>query len=320
MRKFFALIVALVALSPLAFAQEQEVKIEAEWGTLYGTLAVPEDGASTAIVIVAGSGPTDRNGNSSMQVTTYAYKMLSDALVDAGYAVLRYDKRAIGMSYAPREVVLSAVFSDFVDDAALCVDYLRDAGYDKVVVAGHSEGGQIALHLARRADVAVDGLVLLSAAGYTMETILMRQLSAQLMPAHMGLMLSATDIIQRLKRGEDVAEERVPKELLSLFHPAVQPFLRSCLKTDPAELIAGVEEPVLIISGGRDIQVSVDNAERLLASSNGAKHISFEDMSHVLKDATTDDRVEQMLSVYTNSQLPLSEGLTDAIVEFLKTI
>lgn len=319
MRKIVAILLFL-ALSPLAFAQEQEVKIEAEWGTLYGTLAVPDEGASTAVVIVAGSGPTDRNGNSSLQLNTYAYKMLSDALVDTGYAVLRYDKRAIGMSYAPREVVLSAVFSDFVDDAALCVDYLHDVGYDKVVVAGHSEGGEIALYLALRDDVAIDGIVLLSAAGYSMETILMRQLSAQLMPSYMGLMISATDILQRLKRGEDVAEDRIPKELVSLFHPSVQPFLRSNLTTDPAELIAKVDVPTLIISGGRDIQVSVDNAERLLASSNGAKHISFENMSHVLKDSTTDDRVEQLLSVYANSQLPLTEGLADAIVEFLKTI
>ena len=117
MRKIVAILLFLT-LSPMAFAGEQEVRIDADWGTLYGTLAVPEDGATTAVVIVAGSGPTDRNCNSSLQITTYAYKMLSDALVDAGYAVLRYDKRAIGMSYAPREVVLSAVFSDFVDDAA----------------------------------------------------------------------------------------------------------------------------------------------------------------------------------------------------------
>ena len=319
MRKIVAILLFLT-LSPMAFAGEQEVRIDADWGTLYGTLAVPEEGATTAVVIVAGSGPTDRNGNSSLQITTYAYKMLSDALVDAGYAVLRYDKRAIGMSLAPREVVLSAVFSDFVDDAALCVDYLRNEGYDKVVVAGHSEGGMVALHLALRDDVSVDGIVLLSAAGYPMDTILMRQLSAQLMPSYMGLMVSATDIIQRLKRGEDVAEDRIPKELISLFHPSVQPYLRSYLTTDPAELIAKVECPTLIISGGRDIQVSVDNAERLFSSSKGAKHISFADMSHVLKDATTDDRIEQMLSVYTNSQLPLTEGLADAIVEFLKSL
>lgn len=161
---------------------------------------------------------------------------------------------------------------------------------------------------------------MLSAAGYPMDTILMRQLSAQLMPSYMGLMVSATDIIQRLKRGEDVAEDRIPKELISLFHPSVQPYLRSYLTTDPAELIAKVECPTLIISGGRDIQISVDNAERLFVSSKGAKHISFADMSHVLKDATTDDRIEQMLSVYTNSQLPLTEGLADAIVEFLKSL
>ena len=320
MKKFSTILLLIFALSVSVFGQSRDVEIDAEWGKICGTLATPEEGASTAVVIVAGSGPTDRNGNSGLNLNTYCYKMLSDALAEEGYAVLRYDKRGIGMSQAPTEVILSAVFDHFVDDAALCVDYLRDAGYDKVVMVGHSEGGEIALALASRDTTALDGIVLLSAAGYTMETILMRQLSAQLMPNYMGLMLSATNILQSLKRGQDVAEDRIPKELISLFHPAVQPYLRSYLTLDPADLIAKVEQRVLIISGGRDIQVSVDNAERLLESAKRGQHISFADMSHILKDTTTDDRIEQMLSVYTNAQLPLTEGLVAAIVDYLKTL
>lgn len=318
MRKFFVVILLQMAFATLALAQEREVSIAAEWGSISATLALPDEGVTTAALIVAGSGPTDRNGNSSLQLNTYAYKMLSDELVEGGFAVLRYDKRGLPLSAAPTELMLNVVFSDYVDDAALCVDYLRDMGYDRVVVVGHSEGGQIALELALRSELGVDGVVLLSAAGYPMETILMRQLSAQLMPSYVGLMVAATDIIQRLKRGENIAEESIPKELLSLFHPAVQPFVRSNLTTDPQELISRVEQPALIISGGRDIQVSVDNAERLVERAKRGKHISFENMCHTLKDTATSDRIEQLMSVYINSQLPLSDGLAAAVVEFMK--
>ena len=320
MRRLVATVFCLVAALTALHASERGVVIPAPWGSISATLATADTGSDTAVLIVAGSGPTDRNGNSGLSLNTYTYKMLSDGLVRSGYDVLRYDKRAIGESRYEVGDIAEVVFDDFVDDAALCVAYLRSLGYQRVVVAGHSEGGSIALHLALREDVAVDGLVLLCAPGYPMDAILMKQLAAQLVPQYLGLMASATNIINTLKRGEMVAEERVPCELMSLFHPSVQPYLRSYLTTDPAELIAKVECPTLIISGGRDIQVSVDNAERLFSSSKDAKHISFADMSHVLKDATTDDRIEQMLSVYTNSQLPLTEGLADAIVEFLKSL
>lgn len=320
MRRFIIIIASVLMAVAGCRAAEEEVSISTPWGAIAATLATPDGNSSTAVLIIAGSGPTDRNCNSSLNLNTYAFKMLSDELTREGFAVLRYDKRAIGLSHYPAEEVPNIVFQDFIDDAALCVGYLRDAGYEKVIVAGHSEGGRIAIDLALRDDIEVDGIVLLSAAGYSMETILMRQLSAQLMPAHMGLMVSATNIIQSLKRGDDVPEDRIPKELLSLFHPTVQPFIRSYLTTDPAELMAEVDVPALIISGGRDIQVTIDNAERLKSVAKHGKHINFEDMSHVLKDATSNDQIEQLVSVYTNSQLPLTKGLSSAITEFIDNI
>ena len=303
----------------VASAAEREVEVVCDWGKISATLCVPDGGAKTAVVIVAGSGPTDRNGNSGYNLTTWAYKLLSDELVEQGYAVLRYDKRGIGLSTMDMSKASELTFDDYVDDARRCVDFLRSEGFERVVVAGHSEGGTIALCLASEG-CGVDGITLLSAPGYAIDAILMRQLSAQLMPQYMGLMVTATDIIQRIKRGEEVPLERIPKELISLFHPSVQRFLATSMAYDPAELMAKVECPVLIISGGRDIQVSVDNGERLAASSKGAKHRIFPNMSHVLKDAESGDRIEQLVSVYVNSQLPLTEGLSTAITDFLATI
>lgn len=309
--------VVFVAVVGTAAAAEREVSIPCTWGNISATLALPDKECSTAVVIVAGSGPTDRNANSGFNLNTYSYKLLSDELVARGCAVLRYDKRGVGQSVMAREEYADVVFDDFVDDAARCVAFLHDEGFERVVVAGHSEGGRIALELGAREGSGVDGLVLLATAGYGIDTILLRQLSAQLMPTYIGLMLRATDIINRLKRGERVAEENIPKELISLFHPNVQSFLISSMVGDPCEVAGRCNCPMLIISGGRDIQVAVDNGEALARAVPDARHIVFERMSHVLKDSASEERMEQLVEVYTNPSLPLTEGLADAIAEFL---
>lgn len=319
MRRLILSIIVMVTAICTVVAQEREVVIACDWGDISATLNTPEAGCDVAVLIVAGSGPTDRNGNSGQSLNTYTYKMLSDNLVKSGIAVLRYDKRAIGRSRLNDPATIpNLVFGDFVDDAARCVDYLHSEGFKKVVVAGHSEGGEIALHLALREDVAVDGLVLLCCPGFPMDQILNAQLSAQLVPQHVGLMVTATTIIKRIKAGESVPVESIPQELLSLFHPSVQPFLSSSMAFDPAELMSRVEQPTLVISGGRDIQVTKENAERLMAGAKCGEHIHFEQMTHILKDADTNDRIQQLVNVYVNANLSLTEGLSEAIIKFVK--
>ena len=304
----------------VSYADSCEVSVLCEWGALSATLDVPDGGSDTAVVIIAGSGPTDRYGNSNVGLSTYCYKMLADGLVEHGIAVLRYDKRAIGLSQIPAEDIPNLLFDDYVDDARACVDFLRGEGYARVILAGHSEGGLIALLVAAQGEGVVDGVVELCAPGYAIDDILMRQLSASLVPAHVGLMAKATNIIRSLKRGESVAEEEIPQELISLFHPIVQPFLINNMQYDPAEVIKQTTSPMLVITGGRDIQVTVDNGDRLCKANPSAQHITFENMTHVLKDSSTSDRMEQMLSIYTNSTLPLTEGLVTTIVSFINNI
>lgn len=319
MKRLLLSIMAMVSTICTVAAQEREVVISCDWGDISATLNTPTMGSDIAVLIVAGSGPTDRNGNSGQGLNSYAYKMLSDELVKDGVAVLRYDKRAIGRSRLNDPTTIpNLVFDDFVDDAVRCVDYLRGEGFKKIVVAGHSEGGEIALHLALREDVDVDSLVLLCCPGYPMDQILNAQLSAQLVPQHLGLMVTATTLMQRIKAGEMVAVESIPQELLSLFHPSVQPFLCSSMAFDPAELMSRVEQPALIISGGRDIQVTKDNAEKLIARVKHGEHIHFEQMTHILKNADTNDRIQQLMGVYTNANLPITEGVSTAIIEFVK--
>lgn len=315
------LVMGFVLSAGLAYGAEEEVVVETPWGLLSATLSSPDQGSDVVALIVAGSGPTDRNGNSGYGLNSWCYKMLSDELVEKGVAVMRYDKRGVGQSRLNDPTSVGDVlFEDFVDDASACVAYLRSRGFERVVVIGHSEGGEIAQHLALREDVAVEGIVLLCSPGYSMDSILLTQLSAQLVPQHIGLMVTATSIINAIKRGESVAEERVPKELMSLFHPSVQKFLHSSMAFDPQQLMAEITLPALIVSGGRDVQVSVDNGQRLMEVAQRGTYALFENMCHVLKDAPSSDRVEQLMGVYTNSQQPLSQGLSKTIVDFITNI
>lgn len=320
MKRLYLSAISILCFVVASFAAEEEVQITAPWGNIAATLATPEGGSDTAVLIIAGSGPTDRNGNSGLNLNTFTYKMLADGLTAEGIAVMRYDKRAIGLSHYPAEEVPNLLFDDFVDDAALCAEYLRARGYSRIILAGHSEGGAIALLVATERSVAIDGIVLLSAAAFPMDEILRWQLAEQLMPSHIGLMVTANNLIIRLKRGERIAEESIPKELLALFHPRVQPFITSSMQHDPREVAARCTQPMLIISGGRDIQVTTANGEALHAAQPHAEHVVFQDMSHVLKDAASADRVEQLVSVYTNSQLPLTEGLIATIAQFINNI
>lgn len=301
-------------------AQQREVVVECEWGNISATIDMPEEGSNTAVLIVAGSGPTDRNGNSGAGLNTYSYKMLGETLAHSGYAVMRYDKRGIGGSPIPAEDVPNLVFEDYIDDARVCAKFLRTEGFERVIVAGHSEGGLIALRLAAEEACCLDGVVLLCAPGYNMAEILNFQLSQQLVPAYMGLMVKSTAIINSLKAGRMVAQEDIPAELMSLFHPTVQPFIISNMRYEPTELAAKCRVPMLIVSGGRDIQVSVSNGERLHGANPAAEHRIFENMTHVLKDADTSDRMMQVMSIYTNANLAITEALAPAIVEFINNI
>lgn len=321
MRRIKALLCGVFMFSIMAVsAQQRDVVVECDWGNISATIDMPEEGSDTAVLIVAGSGPTDRNGNSGAGLNTYSYKMLGEALAESGYAVMRYDKRGIGGSPIPAEDVPNLVFENYIDDARTCAKFLRAEGFERVIVAGHSEGGLIALQLAAEEACCLDGVVLLCAPGYNMAEILNFQLSQQLVPAYMGLMVKSTAIINSLKAGRMVAQEDIPAELMSLFHPTVQPFIISNMRYEPTELAAKCRVPMLIVSGGRDIQVSVSNGERLHGANPAAEHRMFENMTHVLKDADTSDRMMQIMSIYTNTNLAITEALAPAIVEFINNI
>ena len=140
------------------------------------------------------------------------------------------------------------------------------------------------------------------------------------MPQYMALMLQADVVLRSLKAGKTYPDEKISKELLSLFHSSIQPFLINCMQYDPQQLATSVEKPMLVVCGGNDIQVSRDNGEVIVKAQPKAELVVFESMTHVLKDWTSADRIEQLVNVYVNSQLPLTEGLASTISQFIENI
>ncbi len=318
MRKIFLIFWILLLANKGFSANTEEVALEASWGTLRGTLWLPDTPTKTALLLIAGSGPTDRYGNSTAGIRTQAYALIAEGLQEAGYAVLSYDKRGIAASYYhnPEELMTDCRFSYFVEDAARWVEELRRRGFEQVILAGHSEGSLIALQVAEQ-DPEVAGVVSLCGAAWSLDQVLKMQLGAQLLIQNYSLYTSACRIIDTLKRGEEPSD--IPAALTSLFPAYLNPFYQEVFQLNPQQIIRHLRSPILLIGGGHDGQVTPDNARTLKAAVPSAKLLIIEKMCHVLKDSDKRTATEQ-LDVYTNPSLPLSEELLPALIDFVRSL
>jgi pimeloyl-ACP methyl ester carboxylesterase len=291
---------------------ESEVHVDNAYGTLYATLLLPAGcGPFTTMLIVPGSGPTDRDGNNTMGVGANTYRLLAQGLAAKNVASLRYDKGGIAASAgaAPKNEA-DMRFEMGANDAALLVRALRkDPRVGHVVIAGHSEGSLLAMLASKQAKV--DGYVSIAGAGRPIADVLREQLAKSLTGA---LLTTANGIIASLEKGQLV--DTVPAALQSVFRPSVQPYLVSWFKYDPTKELRLVAAPALIVQGTTDIQVDVDDAKRLAAARADAKLILLDGMCHVLKEATLDKASQN--AAYTSPSLPITPALIDDLVAFAK--
>lgn len=299
------------------FAAEEEVALEAAWGTLRGTLWLPSTPGDTALVMIAGSGPTDRYGNSKAGIQTQAYALLAQEISEAGYALLSYDKRGIAASYYnnPETILSDCRFAYYVDDAERWVEELHRRGYAHIYLIGHSEGAKIALQVAAR-NPKVEGVISLCGPGFPIDEILKVQLAAQLLAVDYTLYAQACRIIDTLKRGETPDPEQIPASLQGLFPPYLNTFYHEDMACDPCQVARKLTCPLLIVSGGRDLQVSAANGEALKKAYPSAEVVLFERMAHTLKESEGSS-VQTQMEAYTNPSLPLAAGLVERILEFL---
>jgi pimeloyl-ACP methyl ester carboxylesterase len=260
-------------------------------------------------VLIAGSGPTPRNGN------TNNYLYLAQELEKAGIATLRYDKRGIGSSkFDDSDKMADATLDDFIGDAAAWAEYLSRQDFRRIVLIGHSEGALIAFCAAQQCPE-VDAVISVAGAGYPLDEILQLQLAAQLAPTHMELLMQARAITAALKRGEQV--ESCPPELAPLFAPSIQTFWISSLSYDPREEIRKVRVPILIVNGDIDFQVTPDNADALAKAQPRSRKTIIEGMTHTLKKASGPTRTEQ-IAAYTDDTLPVAPELVAAVTGFIE--
>lgn len=309
----------LLLLLPLAlFGAEEELSVKCPAGTLRGTLWSPDAPTDTALIMIAGSGPTDRYGNSPAGVRTNAYTMLAKEISQAGYALLSYDKRGIGASpyNNPEELRSDCRFIYFADDVERWIEELKSRGYRQIILMGHSEGALLAQIVATRNEK-VAGVISLCGAGFPIDEILKVQLAGQLLAYDYTLYGKACRIIDTLKRGE--APSEVPRELASLFPTYLNGFFHEWMSYDPRELVGRLQCPLLIIGGGRDTQVSEANAHALKGAAPTARLKIFEQMAHTLK-STEGRTAQEQLDAYLNGEQPLTEGLSEAIIAFIREI
>ena len=296
---------------PPASIHEEPYLIEGGGARLVGTLALPAaPGPVPVVLIVAGSGPVDRNGNALPSLHSNFYAQLAWRLAQRGIASLRYDKRGIGGSASGVDPAMSS-FDDFAEDALAAARSLAgDERFGPIVIAGHSEGGWLAIRAALRG-APVQGVALLAAAGRPFLTLLRAQLAQQLDSAGMAQFDAA---MSRYLKGE--LPVGLPPYLQPLFAPVNQRFTASVVAYDALAELRRLDAPVLIVQGDKDVQVSVQDAEALAAAKPGARIVLIPDANHLFKATDRADRAAQ-LRLYTDPTVPVMPELVDALVEWI---
>ena len=278
-------------------------------GALEGTLTNAGQGAPI-MVLVPGSGPTDRDGNGPL-IKTNAYRQLAEALAARGVSTVRVDKRGMFGSAAAGDAN-AVTAAAYTDDYRAWIDAVRaETGAPCVYLGGHSEGGLMVLATAANDADGVCGLVLIAAPGRPLGTILREQLAA---PPNTFLLKDAEPAIAQLERGERVDVSEMHTALQGLFAPQVQDFLISMLALQPDALMAELDLPVLVLQGDTDIQVSVEDARALEAA--GGELVLLPGVNHVLKTAPK-GRLRNM-ATYQKPDLPLADGVADAVADFIR--
>ena len=289
----------------------EAVTLTTATGVLSGTLMIPAGaGALPLVVIIAGSGPTDRNGNAAGAPSgSDAYRILADSLANHGIASLRYDKRGIAASRGAGGSESGLRFERLADDAAQWVAQARTSGrFSRIVIAGHSEGSLLGMLAAQI--TGADAFISLAGPARRADLILHEQLARNLPPT---LLAQSDSILASLVRGDTVPS--TPAPLAALFRASVQPYLISWLHYDGATEIAKLRIPVLIVQGAHDAQVAPREADLLAAAAPTATVARLAGMNHVLK-LTPAALTEQMRS-YTDPTVPIAPELVATLVTFI---
>jgi len=279
-------------------------------GDLHGLMLSPSADAPV-VLIVPGSGPTDRDGNNPLGIRAGTYRLLAEGLAERGIASVRVDKHGMYSSKASGDANDVTVES-YASDYRAWIDAIRDeTGQPCVWMLGHSEGAlMVSAAAIGRDDVC--GLILVAGMGRKLGPVLREQLAAN--PANASLLEAANAAIDRIEAGERVETSTLPVPLRALFPEPVQGFLISAFAADPVEQVRLANLPTLVVQGTTDIQITMEDADNLAATPT-AELAVIDGMNHVLKTAPA-NRLANM-ATYLDPGLPLAPGLVEAIADFI---
>ena len=260
------------------------------------------------MLIIAGSGPTDRDGNSpKLGLTSNAYKMIANELGKNGFASLRYDKRLVGQSVSStKENELR--FEDYVDDAVGLINMLNDdQRFSKIIILGHSEGSLVGMMAANGQPV--KAFISAAGAGDSADKIMTEQMKSK------GALISDgfNRMLDSLKKGKTT--DNIDPSLYPYARPSIQKYLMSWFRYNPIREIKKIKIPILIVQGTTDLQVTVADAEKLKKAKSDAVLDIIPGMNHILKDAPADK--EKNIATYNEPELPLKPEFVKALISFL---
>ncbi|MGI8908174.1 MAG: alpha/beta hydrolase family protein [Candidatus Sumerlaeaceae bacterium] len=272
---------------------------------LAGTLLVParrSDAEVPGVIIVAGSGPTDRDGNSALlDVKINLLKQIAEQLAQEGVASLRYDKRGqYASEKAPEDQEALSAFTlweNYVGDAAAALAYLQkqnEINVSRTAMVGHSEGGMLILQ------AAVEGkgfqkppaaLVLVSTPGRPADVILREQLARD---PFAWFFLKQNDAIMEVIKKTGRVPNDVPAVLAGLYPPESGKFAQSLLSFGGPAWASRFPGPVLVIAGEKDLQHKVGLETAALSAGLKKRHPDYHEVyivpnaSHNLKRVKSD--------------------------------
>ena len=263
---------------------------------------------SVAVLLIAGSGPTDRNGDApSAESRSGILRLLAEGLARDGVISLRFDKRGVAASAAAGVLEDRLTIEVFADDAGAWARRLAgEPGVRCVVILGHSEGALIGALAVAQAPVC--GYISVAGVGRPADVILAEQIARGVDP---DTLVRVKAVLAELKAGHTVADPPLP----GLFRQSVLPYLISWIRHDPTRVIKAIKAPVLILQGTTDLQVGLIDAQRLAAARPDARLVVLKGVNHVLKSAPADNAAN--IATYADPALPLAPGVLETIVGFV---
>ncbi len=316
MNRLVLLTFLLFTIAPSLYSQvfeEEVIHITSQGNLLGGSIMFPEGKKKNLPIalIIQGSGPTDKDGNSAaLAGKNNSLKLLAESLAKNGIASLRFDKRGLGLSNGTPQEESNLIFDDFVLDANAWLEFIaNDKRFKKIGIVGHSQGSLIGMRVSQ--NEAVSAFASIAGPSLRIDKTLIAQIKSNpFNPAN--IIKEAQDIFEKLEDGETV--EEVPPYLMSIFRPSVQPFMMSWMKYDPLLEMEKIQVPTLVVAGSTDLQVTVEDAQRLQIANEKAQLKVIDGMNHILKNASADKN--ENLATYSNPDLPLNKEFEESITSF----